>query len=32
MDGAKLQEMVAEIYEASGDIPPILEAAVASIQ
>jgi tripartite-type tricarboxylate transporter receptor subunit TctC len=32
LHGAKLQEMVAEIYEASGEIPPILDAAVASIQ
>ena len=32
LHGAKQQEMVAEIYEASGEIPPILDAAVASIQ
>lgn len=32
MDGATQQKVVAEIYEASGDIPPILEAAVQSIQ
>jgi tripartite-type tricarboxylate transporter receptor subunit TctC len=32
MHGARQQEMVAEIYEASGEIPPILDAAVASIQ
>lgn len=32
LHGARLQEMVAEIYEASGEIPPILDAAVASIQ
>jgi tripartite-type tricarboxylate transporter receptor subunit TctC len=32
MHGAKQQEMVAEIYEASGEIPPILDAAVKSIQ
>jgi hypothetical protein len=32
MDGAKQQEVVAEIYQASGDIPPILDKAVQSIQ
>jgi tripartite-type tricarboxylate transporter receptor subunit TctC len=32
LHGARQQEMVAEIYEASGEIPPILDAAVASIQ
>jgi tripartite-type tricarboxylate transporter receptor subunit TctC len=32
LHGAKLQEMVAEIHGTSGDIPPILDAAVASIQ
>jgi tripartite-type tricarboxylate transporter receptor subunit TctC len=32
LHGAKLEEMVTEIYEASGAIPPILDAAVASIQ
>ena len=32
MHGARQQEMVAEIYEASGEIPPIVDAAVASIQ
>jgi tripartite-type tricarboxylate transporter receptor subunit TctC len=32
MHGAKQQERVAEIYEASGEIPPILDAAVKSIQ
>ena len=32
MHGAQLQEMIGEIYAASGEIPPILDAAVASIQ
>lgn len=32
MPGAKQQEMVAEIYDASSEIPPILDAAVKSIQ
>jgi tripartite-type tricarboxylate transporter receptor subunit TctC len=32
MDGAKQQEVVAEIYQASSEIPPILEKAVQSIQ
>lgn len=32
MAGDRQQEVVAEIYEASADIPPILDAAVASIQ
>jgi len=32
LHGARQQEMVAEIYEASGEIPPILDAAVQSIQ
>jgi tripartite-type tricarboxylate transporter receptor subunit TctC len=32
MHGARQQEMVAEIYDASGEIPPILDKAVQSIQ
>jgi tripartite-type tricarboxylate transporter receptor subunit TctC len=32
MAGAKQQEMVAEIYEASSEIPPILDKALQSIQ
>jgi tripartite-type tricarboxylate transporter receptor subunit TctC len=32
MPGAQQQEMVVEIYEASSEIPPILDAAVQSIQ